>query len=155
MGVVEPQPLKPMDEDADDYRPNSRWSLITDPSGAVDDVAVIYEDVAPGDRIPLHRHRVNEVVLIVSGEAEVTLDEEVVRPAPGSTVFIPAGTAHGHRNVGTNVLQIIAIFPAVIVDMEMLERNPAPGTEDEEPQHTIYDLRSGAFWAAEESPEAE
>ena len=141
-----------MDEDPDDYRPNSKWSLITDPSGRVDDVTVVMEEVAPGDRIPLHRHRVNEAVMIVSGEAEVTLGDEVVRPVAGSTVFIPAGTVHGHRNVGSDVLRIVAIFPAVVVDMEMLERNPAPGTEGADPQHTVYDMRSGAFWPADEDP---
>lgn len=154
MGVVPPQPLMPMDEDPDDHRPNSKWSLLTDPSGAVDDVTVIIEDVAPGDRIPLHRHRVNEAVLIVAGKAEVALGDDVVRPLPGSSVFIPAGTTHSHRNIGTHPLRIIAIFPAVTVDMEMLERNPAPGTEDEEPRHTVYDMRSGKFWLATENPPA-
>ena len=148
MGLVGPQQLQPMNEDPDDYRPNSLWSLTTDPSGAVEDITILNEEIAPGDRIPLHRHRVNEAVLIVSGEAEVTLGDEVLRPEPRSTVFIPAGTIHGHRNIGTETLRIIAIFPAVTVDMEMLERNPAPGTEGAEPQHTIYDMRSGEFWPA-------
>ena len=150
MGVVPPRVLEAMDEDPDDYRPRSRWAVIADPGtadGRVDDLSIIQEVVAPGDRIPLHRHRVNEAVLIVLGDAEVTLEAEIIRPEPGSTVFIPAGTTHGHRNVGTEPLHIIAIFPATQVDMEMLERNPAPGTDGDAPRHTMYDMRTGEFWS--------
>jgi quercetin dioxygenase-like cupin family protein len=151
LGVLEPQVLRPMDEDEDDYRPSSRWALLTDPAGdnAVDDISIIVEDVAPGDRIPLHRHRVNEAVMILAGVAEVTLGDAVLRPDVGSTVFIPAGVVHGHRNVGSEPLRIHAIFPATVVDMEMLERNPAPGTEGAEPKHTVYDMRSGTFQLVE------
>lgn len=152
MGVVGPPSLEPMDSDPDDYRPDSKWALVTDPT--VHDLSVIHEDVAPGDHIPLHRHRVNEAVLVVSGSAEVALGDELVRPEPGSTVFIPAGTVHGHRNIGTKTLRIVAIFPATTVDMEMLARNPAPGTENDEPKHTIYDMRSGRFWPADDGPAA-
>ena len=146
MGAVGPKELMPMVEDPDDYRPDSRWTLITDPSGSVDDVTVLIEEVAPGDHIPLHRHSVNEAVLIVDGEAEVTLGDETLHPTAGSTVFIPAGTVHSHRNIGSGTLRITAIFPAITVDMEMLARNPAPGTEGDEPKHTVYDMRTGEFW---------
>jgi hypothetical protein len=33
------------------------------------------------------------------------------------------------------------------VEIAMLERNPAPGTEDEAPRRTRYDFRSGEFEA--------
>ena len=157
MGLVPPRDLEAMTDDPDDYRPGSRWAVIADPGadhGRVDDLSVIKELVAPGDRIPLHRHRVNEAVMIVSGEAEVTLGTEVLRPAAGSTVFIPAGTKHAHKNVGAEPLHIIAIFPATQVDMEMLERNPAPGTEGDAPKHTTYDMRTGEFWSVSQSPSA-
>ncbi|HVF12445.1 MAG TPA: cupin domain-containing protein, partial [Actinomycetota bacterium] len=88
----------------------------------------------------------------LSGEAEVTLGANVHRPAPGSTVFIPPGVWHRHRNVGDGVLRIAAVFPATVVDMDMAERNPAPGTEDDSPAHTVYDLRSGNFWPADDEP---
>jgi hypothetical protein len=38
-----------------------------------------------------------------------------------------------------------AVFPATTIDIDMLERNPAPGTEDEPPRRSRYDLRTGAF----------
>ena len=150
MSVLPPRELEAMNEDPDDYRPGSRWAVIADPGapqGRVDDLSIIQEMVAPGDRIPLHRHRVNEAVLIVSGEAEVTLGTESLRPAAGSTVFVPAGMKHAHKNVGAEPLHIIAICPSSEVDMEMLERNPAPGTENDAPKHTTYDMRTGKFWS--------
>lgn len=36
-------------------------------------------------------------------------------------------------------------FPTTVVEIAMLERNPAPGTEDELPRRTRYDFRTGAL----------
>lgn len=38
-----------------------------------------------------------------------------------------------------------AVFPARTVLMEMLERNPAPGTEGDAPLTTRYDFVTGEF----------
>jgi mannose-6-phosphate isomerase-like protein (cupin superfamily) len=142
-------PLDPMVGDPDDYRPNSSWKLITDdPSGAieVDDIAIIVEQVAPGDSIPLHiHHEVNECVLVIQGRNEIRIADDVLLLEPGDAVFVPKGTPHAQRNVGDEPLMIHAIFPATVVDMELLERNPAPGTEGQSPKHTVYDLRTGDY----------
>jgi hypothetical protein len=37
------------------------------------------------------------------------------------------------------------VFPSRKVRMEMLERNPAPGTEDLPPMTAVYDFATGAF----------
>lgn len=63
----------------------------------------------------------------------------------GTAVFVPAGTPHGTTNVGSRPLELNAVFPTTVVEIAMLERNPAPGTEDEFPRRTRYDFRTGAF----------
>ncbi|MDQ3646627.1 MAG: cupin domain-containing protein [Actinomycetota bacterium] len=149
MALVRAPKLEPMVDDPDDYRPASRWALLTDPgdvAGRVENLCMIVEEVGIGDRIPLHRHAVDEVVVILDGEAEVTLGDQKVFPAPGDVVFIPAGAVHGHRNVGEGPLEIHATFPSTLIDIEMLERNPGPGTEGDAPSHTVYDARTGEFW---------
>ena len=60
-------------------------------------------------------------------------------------MFIPAGAEHGTVNSGDEVLHLHAVFPSRKVRMEMLERNPAPGTEDDPPMTTIYDFATGDF----------
>ena len=132
--------------DPDDHRPESEWSLVVDPgspAGRVDDLAVILEHIAPGDRIPLHTHRVNEVI-VVHGNGTVRLGDDARRVANGAIVFIPAGTAHGVGNDGDNHLPIEAVFPTTRVWIHYLERNPAPGSESDEISPPLtYDLRTG------------
>jgi quercetin dioxygenase-like cupin family protein len=130
------------DGDPDDWRPNSRWALVNDPRA---DLAVIVEELAVGDAIPLHRHRIDEVLFYDSGEAEVRVGGEVYDVRGGDIVFVPAGEPHGTRNVGSDVVRVRAVFPCHRVDMTYLERNPAPGTEGVPPQPgVVWDTRTGA-----------
>ena len=150
MAVVDRPVLEPLLDDPDDYRPNSRLAVVADPGGPqgrVDSFCVIVEEIAPGHRVPLHRHPVDELVLVLRGLNEVTLGDETILAAEGSTVFIPAGVAHGQKNVGADMLHIHAIFLGTTIEVEMLERNPAPGTEERAPARAVYDARTGAITA--------
>jgi len=136
-------------DDPDDYRPGSRWRLLSDPAAnpRVEDIAVIVEEMAIGDRVPLHiHHDVNECIVVLEGRDEVRVGDETSLMEAGDSIFIAKGMHHSQRNVGDGILKILAIFPATIIDIEMLERNPAPGTDDDPPQHTMYDLSTGEFW---------
>jgi len=129
--------LSPFDEsDPDDYRPDSRWAVLVDRRSTrhVDDITVIIEEIAPGDRIPLHTHPVNEVMVIVTGTPDVTLGDDTRRVGPGTVVFIPAGTVHGTRNASSEPVGVHAMFPSEQIGIRYLERNPAPGTEGDDPQ---------------------
>ncbi len=128
------------------------WGLKVDPgdeNGRVDSLAIIAEEIAPGDAIPLHTHEVDEAITILSGHAETRLGEERRRVGAGTVIFIPAGTPHGTANAGDEPLQIHAVFPATSIEIVMLERNPAPGTEADTPRRNRHDLRTGSFEAIE------
>lgn len=133
--------------DSDDHRPNTTWRLAVDPGthGRVAELSFLEERCAPGDRIPLHRHDVDEVVIVLDGTGAYTLGEEVNPVARGDVVFIPAGVAHGTANTGDAALHVHAVFPARKVLMEMIERNPAPGTEGQPAMTTRYDFATGEF----------
>jgi quercetin dioxygenase-like cupin family protein len=130
--------LSPFDaSDPDDFRPNSRWALLVDLGSTgphVDDITVIIEEIAPGDRIPLHTHPINEVIVVGAGTPDVTLGDETRHVGPGAVVFIPAGTVHGTRNAGAEPVRIHAVFPSEQIGIRYVERNPAPGTEGDDPQ---------------------
>jgi quercetin dioxygenase-like cupin family protein len=133
--------------DPDDHRPSSVWALMVDPGdehGRVDGLAVIAERIAPGDRIPLHLHRVDEVIL-PHGPGRFRLGETETAVDDGAAVFIPAGVPHGLHNDGTAPLPLQAVFPTTRVWLRYLDRNPAPGTEgDAIGGAATYDLRTGA-----------
>ena len=135
--------LRPLTDpgDPDDWRPGSSWALAADPDA---DMAVIVEEIGVGDSIPLHRHRIDEVILCLSGEAEVRVGEERYDVRGGDIVVVPAGSVHGTRNTGPEVVSIRAIFPRARIDLEYLERNPAPGTEGAPPRPAVvWDTRTG------------
>ena len=65
--------------------------------------------------------------------------------ADGAVVFIPAGVPHGLDNPHESQLSIQAVFPTSRVWIRTLERNPAPGTEDDPAKPgATYDFRTGA-----------
>jgi quercetin dioxygenase-like cupin family protein len=148
MSIVPTGPLGAMVGDPDDHRPESRWRLVVDPGddrGRVDSLALLVEEMAVGDRIPLHTHDVDEAITILDGDAETRLGEERRRVGPGTVIFIPAGAPHGTANTGGRPLRIQAVFPALEIEINYLERNPAPGTERDASKRSRYDLRTGDF----------
>jgi quercetin dioxygenase-like cupin family protein len=140
MAIVESRQYRTMvyEDDPDDYRPNSQMAVVLDPAKPdgefVKGIAVVFERIAPGDRIPLHTHTLEEVLIIDEGSAEVTLGDERRTVGAGAVVYIPINVAHGTRNIGSGELRVHAIFPSQIITIQYLERNPAPGTEGNAPQ---------------------
>jgi glyoxylate utilization-related uncharacterized protein len=87
------------------------------------------------------------MIFILEGQAEVTLGEERIEMKSGATLFVPRGAIHGLRNGGDSALRIREVFPTIMIDVEMLDRNPAPGTEGDPPSHMMYDAVTGDSWA--------
>ena len=46
-------------------------------------------------------HEVDELVTLIEGEIELSFQGQTLRPGIGEEVFIPAGTRHTVRNIGT------------------------------------------------------
>jgi quercetin dioxygenase-like cupin family protein len=148
MSIIEQPQFAPMVGDPDDHRPNTSWALVVDPvrSGApyVKDLLVVLEQIASGDRIPLHTHPHDEAVVIARGTAEVRLGDDRRVVGENAVVMIPEGTPHGIRAVD-GVARVHAFFPTTRIGITYLERNPAPGTENDPPAPPDeIDARSGA-----------
>jgi quercetin dioxygenase-like cupin family protein len=125
-------------DDPDDFRPNSHWAMASDPRS---DLVVALDMVAAGDRVPLHTHTVDEVVVVTGGPARVQVGDEVVVVEPGAVLFAPAGTPHGGAAIDREVT-FIGFFATPTIETTYLERNPAPGTEGQPPQASvIFDAR--------------
>jgi quercetin dioxygenase-like cupin family protein len=148
MGVERVGEFLPMTDDPDDHRPDSSWALVIDlgpPRERVDTLVLLFERMAPGDRIPLHTHTVDEAIVVEEGTGETRIGNRREAVSAGSVVFIPAGTPSGTVNTGEKMLRLHAVFPTDRIDMTYLERNPAPRTEDREPSSFVYDPRTGGF----------
>lgn len=77
----------------------------------------------PGHVLSLqsHQHRAEHWV-ILTGEAEVTVDGEVIRRTTEDSVFIPAKAMHRIENVGDTVLTFIEIQTGLILSEDDIER---------------------------------
>jgi quercetin dioxygenase-like cupin family protein len=59
-------------------------------------------DLAPGVVAPRHSHPGEEIIYMLYGSLEYTLDgQPPVTLKPGDVLYIPAGTVHSARNLGT------------------------------------------------------
>ena len=54
----------------------------------------------PGQTWEDYTHAVDEVVMILEGEVEFEIGEQVLRPSVGEELYIPAGALHSVRNIG-------------------------------------------------------
>jgi quercetin dioxygenase-like cupin family protein len=58
-------------------------------------------EFAPGYSSPLHTHPGEEIIYVLEGELEYEIGGKVTRVKPGDVLFVPAGTPHLGRNVGS------------------------------------------------------
>jgi quercetin dioxygenase-like cupin family protein len=60
-------------------------------------------DIAPGAAFPRHTHPGEEIIYVIEGSLEYQVEgKPPVTLKAGDVLFIPAGTIHAARNVGTD-----------------------------------------------------
>jgi quercetin dioxygenase-like cupin family protein len=86
--------------------------------------------LAPGGRIPAHRHdSIEHEQVVVGGEMVLGLDGEEHLLRAGDAVLIPAGCAHWYKNDGSELVEFICVVPATTeYQTEWLEDPPAAAT---------------------------
>lgn len=62
-----------------------------------------------GESDPQRPHAQDEVYLVVSGRAAITVGEETTTVARGSVVFVPAGTPHRFHHISED-LRVMVVF---------------------------------------------
>ncbi len=84
------------------------------------DTAVVYFEIQPGDRLATHTDSAEEVLYIVSGQAEAEVGEERSGVGAGDLAVIPAMVPHGLVNVGEEPVKVVGFFcqPEVISTFE-------------------------------------
>jgi len=73
------------------------------------------EDIPPGGVIPRHKHlEQDEILLIQTGTANVTLNDKEYEVHAGGTVFFPAQTWVSFKNIGKDSVSLVFIFSALV-----------------------------------------
>ncbi len=67
--------------------------------------------IAPGAANPRHSHpNCDEVLHVLSGEIEHSLDGKAYRLGVGETITIPMGSVHNARNLGVEEAVLLIVF---------------------------------------------
>jgi quercetin dioxygenase-like cupin family protein len=77
--------------------------------------AVVYFEIEPGHRLGTHTDSAEEILLVLEGEAEVSLGDEQGRLSAGEMALVPAMVPHGLRNAGDETVRVVGFFSSNVV----------------------------------------
>lgn len=67
--------------------------------------------LAPGVTAPDHSHPGEEIIYVLQGTFEYRVAGKPIRLEPGGVLFIPAGTIHSAKNIGSgNAVELATYF---------------------------------------------
>jgi quercetin dioxygenase-like cupin family protein len=67
-------------------------------------------ELAPGEAPhPPHHHVHEEMILILEGTVEVTIQDQSATLGPGSVAFVASNEQHGWRNIGTSAARYFVL----------------------------------------------
>ena len=79
-------------------------------------------EISPGASVTTHIHPgTEEAMVIVEGELEAILGNDVVTLGPGDTVLAPAGIKHGFVNRSNEKAALLAVFPKTEFERLLVE----------------------------------
>jgi quercetin dioxygenase-like cupin family protein len=93
-----------------DPRQRVRVAFPINKSTGAEHTAVVYFEVAPGERLGTHTDSAEEILYIVAGEGEAELGDERGRVRAGDLAVIPAMVPHGIVNTGDEPLKVVGFF---------------------------------------------
>jgi quercetin dioxygenase-like cupin family protein len=74
--------------------------------------------------VPLHTHDNHaDSFYVLEGEAEFTVDGEILRAPPGSWVSAPVGVSHGFRSAGGGELRLLNVHAPKVGFAEGVRHN--------------------------------
>ena len=65
------------------------------------EVVQVRVDFDPGYVSPMHTHPGEEIIYVLEGTLEYEIGGKTARVKPGDVLFVPAGTPHLARNIGS------------------------------------------------------
>ncbi len=104
------RPIVHADQMVEEWRTGVRARVLVSAANGAAQLCIFEQWIAPGTGAPTHHHPVEEVLTVLSGEAEMWIDESHTVLTEGASLLIPAYRKHGFRNVGSRQLHINAVL---------------------------------------------
>ncbi|MPZ62711.1 MAG: cupin domain-containing protein [Propionibacteriales bacterium] len=80
------------------------------PNSGSDQILSGISEIPAGGEIPLHHHNTDEFVLVIEGQAVVTIDGAEHNVEGGDSTLVFAGVRHRYVNVGEGRLRILWVY---------------------------------------------
>lgn len=86
--------------------------VLLGPESGVPNFVTRHFTLAPGGRIPCHRHDfIEHEQVILEGTMVIGLDAREAEVGPGDSIFIPAGVGHWYENRTSQPVQFLCVVP--------------------------------------------
>lgn len=92
------------------WRDGVETRMLTSAQNGAAALCIFEQWVSPGTGAPSHMHPVEEVLTVLSGEADVWINGEHAALQAGQSAIVPAGRIHGFTNIGTGPLHVQAVL---------------------------------------------
>ena len=100
----------------EDWREGVKTRMHVSACNGATQLCIFEQWVAPALGAPEHQHPVEEVLTVLSGEADVWIDDTHTALTNGQSVVVPALKMHGFRNTGSETLHMHAVLAAPIFE---------------------------------------
>lgn len=103
----------------EEWRTGVETRMLVSARNGADQLCLFEQWVAPGAGAPTHTHTVEEILTVLTGQAEMWVDDEHDLLTTGQSLLIPAHRRHGFKNVGTGLLRVHAVLAAPVFEAVM------------------------------------
>ena len=94
------------------WRPGYRkWDIAGHEQGVSSTLSI--NTAEPGAGAPLHTHSMDELIVVLEGTLEVSLDGHSHTVGPDHTVVIPPGAEHAFQVTGEDTAHLLVFFPSL------------------------------------------
>lgn len=95
-----------------EQQPEHRWKVqVPFMMGGYGDMIVVLIVLEPGQELPSHTDDCSELVVILGGQIEATVDGEHEKLVTGQLLAIPLGAAHSFRNSAPGRARLLSLLP--------------------------------------------
>ena len=97
-----------------------RWTVV-DGSSGTDSLSVGDLTLQAEGAVRTHIHPTEEAMVILEGELDAVLGDEVIKVKAGDTVLAPTGVKHGFINRSGASARLMAIFPTATIERTFVD----------------------------------
>ena len=76
-------------------------------------IATVYFELLPGERLGSHIDSAEELLVILSGDVEITIGGETAQASASTVALVPEQVPHDIRNIGTSKVRVLGVFGGV------------------------------------------